>query len=99
MNAPQQQPQSGLNRAGIEQAMKTGLKMLGSEDISTPNAWNKDLAMLEQFLINLLTGQLQYQDVQKEKPSVDAKIPRPPTPEPTDQSNNSAGDGAEEPTE
>jgi hypothetical protein len=55
MNNQQAQPQPNPQ---VQSAIETGIKMLQSETISTPNAWNKDLTQLEQVLIGLLTGKL-----------------------------------------
>ncbi len=90
MNGQPQQLE--LNRQAIGQSINTGLKMLTSEDISTPNAWNKDLATLEQFLINILTGRLVYNEASTERPP-EGKSSRPPIDPPGDQSSNSVGEG------
>ena len=89
--------QSELNRPAINQALNTGLKMLTSEDINTPNAWNKDLATLENFLINLVTGRIMYMDPPPARPQdgTGSQIPRPSIDPPGDQSNGSAGEGDE----
>lgn len=48
-----------LNPQMIGSAVKTGLKMLTSESISTPNAWNTDLSVLTQILVLVMNGQMQ----------------------------------------
>ncbi len=55
------QQQSAINTQ-VRQAIVTGLKMLGSEDICTPNAWNKDLTVLDQILQDLAMGRLMITD-------------------------------------
>lgn len=56
--------QSAINTQ-VRQAIRTGLKMLSSEDICTPNAWNKDLAILDQIFQDLIFGRLMITDVPK----------------------------------
>ncbi len=47
-----------LSPQTITSALKIGHKMLIAEDISTPNAWNKDLANLQELLEALLMGKI-----------------------------------------
>ncbi len=42
----------------VQGAVETGLKMLRSEDVATPNAWNTPLANLEGILVELSVGNL-----------------------------------------
>jgi len=47
-----------INPQMTEAAFRVGLKLLTSETISTPNAWNKDLGILQDVMAAVLTGQL-----------------------------------------
>lgn len=47
-----------INPTTIAAACQTGLKMLTSESINTPNAWNTDLATLTQVLLSVVNGHL-----------------------------------------
>ena len=49
----------------VERAIETGLKLLEADDVFTPNAWNKDLASLEQVLLGVLAGQLELRTVKQ----------------------------------
>ena len=42
--------------ANVQKAINTTLKMLTSEDISTPNAWNGDLATMQGILVGVVQG-------------------------------------------
>jgi hypothetical protein len=53
---PQQPQQPALNPRVIEEACRYGCKLLASETIATPNAWNGQLASLEQLLVGVLNG-------------------------------------------
>jgi len=57
INQQPQQPQS-VSPQAVEAALRTGMKLLTSEVIDTPNAWNKDLGTLQDILGSLLVGQL-----------------------------------------
>ena len=48
-----------MTQRQIENAFETGLKMLTSEDISTPNSWNRDLVNLQEIVVGMISGQLQ----------------------------------------
>ncbi len=83
-----------LNVQTITSALKAGHKMLIAEDISTPNAWNKDLANLQELIEALLMGKLTLNDAPTpdgpkasdvELPAGDgeAKLEETPTPEDT----------------
>lgn len=69
--------QSAINTQ-VRKAIGTGLKMLNSEDICTPNAWNKDLTILDQILQDLVFGRLIITDAPKteiqKKPEDSGKI-------------------------
>jgi len=47
-----------MNQQQTQQALQTGLKMLDSDTICTPNKWNTDLANLQQLIVAILSGQL-----------------------------------------
>lgn len=48
--------QTVINEQEANSAIVTGLKMLNSEKIMTPNAWNIDLANLQKMLAMILSG-------------------------------------------
>ena len=48
--------QTVINEQEANGAIVTGLKMLNSEIIMTPNAWNIDLANLQKMLAMILSG-------------------------------------------
>lgn len=72
------------NQQAVQSALQTGLKMLNSEAVSTPNAWNRDLAQLEQLMIGLLSGNLMIIPGPNAQPagagSSDGGKPPPPPP-------------------
>jgi len=54
----QPQPQPQISPQQFLKAYATGKKMLESETICTPNAWNEDLMLLSHVLEGLITGNL-----------------------------------------
>lgn len=43
-------------QANVQQALRTGIKMLTSEHINTPNSMNEDLTTLKHILVGVLNG-------------------------------------------
>lgn len=96
MNGEQQNPNQGqpgqLNQQAVQSALQTGLKMLNSDQISTPNAWNRDLTQLEQIIVGLLSGQLRI------IPGANAQtMPQQPGGEPPPPPPPSGQDGSKKP--
>jgi hypothetical protein len=82
---PNPNPVVTLNQRVIEEACKIGCKLLGSETILTPNAWNNALNSLEGLLVGILQGRYAVvpnnpnPNPVSHQPSV--QFPRDPTPE------------------
>ena len=66
----------------VRQAINTTLKMLTAEDISTPNAWNGDLATMQGILVAVVQGQWELKPVEGAAPP--AEPPTPPITPPDD---------------
>ncbi len=84
MARPPQQPDLALNGQQLTAAVQVGLKMLQSEDISSPNAWRTDLGLLEQILVGLLTNKLR---IIPTAPQVPAKPDLKPFPREVEQTS------------
>jgi hypothetical protein len=52
-----------LEQQQIASAVRTGLKMLSSDEIRTPNSWNADLTNLQNILLGIAHNQLLLQPV------------------------------------
>ena len=79
--------QSEMEQAQAQQqigrAIQRGIKLLTSEDVSTPNSWNADLNVLLNILIGLDNGALKIADgPNAPKPDPDAGSGTPPPPPP-----------------
>lgn len=83
--------QDDLKQQAVQNAFQTGLKMLKSETITTPNAWNKDLSQLETLVIGLLSGQLMIIDGPNARLPDDKKVDDKPPPGGEGKSANGEG--------
>jgi len=57
-----------LTQQQVQGALKTGFKMLTSTEISTPNAWNRDLIALEELIVAMLSGQIKLSSADEDLP-------------------------------
>jgi len=52
-----------MTKNEVDSALQTGMKMLSSDQVNTPNAWNIDLGNLQKILVLIAGGQLQLTSV------------------------------------
>jgi hypothetical protein len=94
VNDNQQQPTAAPD---LELAVNTGLKLLQSPDVSTPNAWTSGLYILERFLEAVRDQRLIVStpppptEVQQEQPPQ----PQPPQPPAKKKAKNSSANTTE----
>lgn len=69
--------QTSITKQEVDEAVKTGLKMLSAENINTPNAWNIDLGNLQRVLVLILSGQLVLKQPEQDEQPPEEKVDLP----------------------